>query len=257
MLRTIKATASFALVASLAAVVAACASGEVERLQSLGLKETGLRPVYPTEVSCPEIDAFFGATVNAFGKPIPFDQYFGTHEGIDITVPEGTEVLAMAPGRVIAKQKARNGTQVLYLQHLGVDTGYKEFTVSLYEHIQEKTPVKVGDWVQRGQVIAYSGSIGTFYPHLHVTIYASPSEWFDITELSGDRQKITFSKSRWIDPLLFLSGTLDISQIPDKKVKIHYQSEKSDAKIRWPLRCKGEMITTKTGTLGLSKSDAY
>ena len=241
MLRTIKATASFALAASLAAAVAACAaSGEVERLQSLGMKATGLRPVYPTEVSCPEIDSFFADTTLNTGKLRPFDSFMGYHEGVDISVAEGTEVLAMTRGRVIAKVQTPNGSWALYVQHLSMDTGMKELTYSQYGHIQKDTPVKITDWVQRGQVIAYSGSTGTYYPHLHVTTFASPSDWFNILEKHGG-QYLTFEKGRWIDPLLFLSGTLNIDEIPDKKVKIHYQSEKSDAKVRWPLRCKGEL----------------
>jgi murein DD-endopeptidase MepM/ murein hydrolase activator NlpD len=85
------------------------------------------------------------------------------HEGIDIAAPRGTPILAAARGRVV-----ESGWQNGYGITVEIDHGYGYRTV--YSHA-EKSLVGVGQWVDRGDVIAQVGSSGlTTSPHLHYEV---------------------------------------------------------------------------------------
>ncbi len=85
------------------------------------------------------------------------------HEGIDIAVPTGTPVRAAAPGRVVF---ARWGGGYGYL--VAIDHGSR--VVTRYAH-NSRLAVREGQWVRRGQVIAYSGNTGNSTgPHVHFEI---------------------------------------------------------------------------------------
>jgi murein DD-endopeptidase MepM/ murein hydrolase activator NlpD len=89
-------------------------------------------------------------------RPLP-------HEGIDISAPSGTPILAAAKGRVV-----RSGWVVGYGLTVEVDHGFG-FT-TLYSHAS-KLIVQVGDEVVRGDVIAQVGSTGiTTAPNLHYEV---------------------------------------------------------------------------------------
>jgi len=85
------------------------------------------------------------------------------HQGIDVAAPRGTPILAAARGRVIlAGWKAGYGLTV------EVDHGYGYRT--LYGHA-DKVLVRVGQRVDRGEVIAQVGSTGlATSPHLHYEV---------------------------------------------------------------------------------------
>lgn len=239
-----------ALVTSVGALALAVYATTVTTQAKHPPKATGLWPSYPLEVSCPIITSSFADTTDLFR-----DERSKPHSGVDITVEEGTEILAAADGLVIAKYKTANGSWVLTIQHNPFDTGLRDYyTYSAYGHIQKKTPVEAGQVVKRGQVIAYSGETGTFYPHLHLTTLASPDSVFELS-----RQKFLVTNGSLIDPLLFMSGTLIRNRIPNKKVTIRYQSEDSYAKIRWPLRCKGELklLELRLSALALAGSNKF
>ena len=87
----------------------------------------------------------------------------GAHsDGIDITVPVGTDIRAAADGVVVyAGDGIKGYGNLVLLRHGG---GF----VTAYAHI-DRILVKVNDAVQRGQVIAKSGRIGTT-PLLHFEI---------------------------------------------------------------------------------------
>jgi murein DD-endopeptidase MepM/ murein hydrolase activator NlpD len=82
------------------------------------------------------------------------------HGGTDLVAPVGTPVYAAAPGRVAAVQDFKvRGTAII------IDHGRGVFTV--YCHLSS-TKVNVGDVVDAGQMIAYSGNTGRSEgPHLH------------------------------------------------------------------------------------------
>eukprot|EP01065_Artemidia_motanka_P013229 TRINITY_DN17300_c0_g2_i1.p1 TRINITY_DN17300_c0_g2~~TRINITY_DN17300_c0_g2_i1.p1 ORF type:complete len:373 (+),score=5.97 TRINITY_DN17300_c0_g2_i1:69-1187(+) len=95
------------------------------------------------------------------------------HHAIDISCPEGTDIVAVADGVVVSviDSNKRCGAHVDHLCE-----GYNEVLVShptglesLYLHIaQGSARVQVGDVVKAGQVVASSGLTGFApWPHLH------------------------------------------------------------------------------------------
>ena len=90
------------------------------------------------------------------------------HSGIDIAVPVGTPVKAIAEGKVIAANGGMRG----YGNGVFIDHGYinGKRVVSEYGHLSGFS-VKAGDKVKQGQVVAKSGNTGVSTgPHLHLTI---------------------------------------------------------------------------------------
>lgn len=90
-------------------------------------------------------------------------QYFyWRHPAIDIGGQIGTPIYAADAGRVIEAKSGWNGG---YGLHLIIDHGNSKKT--LYAHAS-KLAVAVGDYVNKGQVIAYVGNTGrSSGPHLH------------------------------------------------------------------------------------------
>jgi murein DD-endopeptidase MepM/ murein hydrolase activator NlpD len=85
------------------------------------------------------------------------------HEGIDISAPTGTPIRASARGRVVAA-----GRQAGYGLRVEIDHGYGLTT--LYAHAS-RVLVRVGQEVERGDVIAQVGATGTATsPHLHYEV---------------------------------------------------------------------------------------
>lgn len=90
-----------------------------------------------------------------------FGPRWGTfHQGLDIACPMGTPILAGESGTVIASYYSSSAGEYIVIDHgNGVATEYMHNSQRL---------VSVGDYVSRGQVIAYSGSTGySTGPHCH------------------------------------------------------------------------------------------
>jgi murein DD-endopeptidase MepM/ murein hydrolase activator NlpD len=88
---------------------------------------------------------------------------FRVHRGIDIAVPEGTPVRAMAPGRVHFAGTMSGYGQVIIIEH-------NRHTRSLYAHLSE-IHVRAGQALQGRPVIGLSGATGRVTgPHLHFEI---------------------------------------------------------------------------------------
>ena len=89
------------------------------------------------------------------------------HKGVDIAMPEGTPVYAVAGGRVIKSQMSTATTfsygNFVEIQHSA------EFS-TLYAHLSERL-VAVGQEVSAGQMIGKVGSTGlSSGPHLHLEV---------------------------------------------------------------------------------------
>ena len=82
--------------------------------------------------------------------PITTDTDF--HTGIDIRTPAGTPVLATASGMVVASQMHETYGNMVVIDH---GNGFE----TLFAHNQELV-VSVGDKVEKGDIIAYSGATG-------------------------------------------------------------------------------------------------
>jgi murein DD-endopeptidase MepM/ murein hydrolase activator NlpD len=85
----------------------------------------------------------------------------GYHSGCDFAVPVGTDVLAVADGKV-ANASWGQAYGVQLVQTLADGTFF------IYAHLS-KTFVKPGDAIKSGEVIAKSGNTGNSSgPHLHI-----------------------------------------------------------------------------------------
>lgn len=106
-----------------------------------------------------KVSSEFGLRSNPFGG-----RGYEVHEGIDFAGPVGQPILATADGLVIKADYDRG-----YGNHIKLDHGYHYET--LYAHLSQMT-VKLGDRVQRGDVIGHLGNTGrSSGPHLHYGIY--------------------------------------------------------------------------------------
>jgi murein DD-endopeptidase MepM/ murein hydrolase activator NlpD len=86
-----------------------------------------------------------------------------SHKGTDFRAATGTPVVAINSGRVSYTDYLRNYGNTIVLDHgLGLQ--------SIYMHLSQ-VDVKVGDEVERGQIIGLSGDTGyVLGPHLHLSI---------------------------------------------------------------------------------------
>jgi murein DD-endopeptidase MepM/ murein hydrolase activator NlpD len=93
----------------------------------------------------------------------------GVHEGIDLVVPIGTTVRAVAGGRVtVSSATGSNTGEWISVRH---DGGW----ISRYMHLSKRL-VMVGQRVAAGDTIAQSGSAGPDVPtHLHFDLKLDPS----------------------------------------------------------------------------------
>jgi murein DD-endopeptidase MepM/ murein hydrolase activator NlpD len=107
----------------------------------------------------PSISSEFGLRPNPFGH-----RGYEMHEGVDFSGPVGKPILATAEG-VVVRADYNGG----YGNHVRIDHGYNYET--LYGHMS-KLEVKIGDRVERGDVVGYLGSTGrSSGPHLHYSVY--------------------------------------------------------------------------------------
>lgn len=103
------------------------------------------------------------------------------HTGIDIKVPSGSDIIAANAGKVI--YSGYNGG---YGNTVIIDHGGKIST--LYAH-NKKLLVKVGDKVEKGDVISKSGSTGlSTGPHLHFEVRENGQHVDPMKYLTGKKQ---------------------------------------------------------------------
>ena len=104
-------------------------------------------------------------TASGFGYRIhPFYKIKKMHSGMDFTAPTGTEVFATGDAvvEVVEMSKRGNGNTIV-LNH---GSGYK----TSYMHL-DRFNVKNGQYVKRGDIIAWVGSTGlSVAPHLHYEV---------------------------------------------------------------------------------------
>jgi murein DD-endopeptidase MepM/ murein hydrolase activator NlpD len=150
---------------------------KVEReiqLEKASLNEIDLRQQEQTDAThaLPSIRPILGATVQQnFGLRLdPFLDKIAPHEGVDIPMPIGTNVLATADG-VVEEARTIYTPYKSYGMEIVIDHGYGHKT--RYAHLS-KILVKQGQRVKRWQPIGEVGSTGRSKgPHLHYEVLSS------------------------------------------------------------------------------------
>lgn len=223
----------------------------LEAMKARGFFPTGLVPVYPGRATCPEVSSSFAARTRGDGSTRAQRFFQGFHGGIDIPVPEGTPVLAVAAGTVVFKTPGHSiGGIGLVLQHAPADTGLKVWTYTEYKHLKELPALDLGRRVAMGEAIALSGKTGTQdahygpsgHAHLHVSAFYSDRP--DYTT----RLILVPVDGQWMDPLALFRGppvdSRSAAALPDagKKVGIPYATRNGAAtpagtRTVWPLPC--------------------
>ena len=104
-------------------------------------------------------------TASGYGWRIhPIYKISKFHYGMDFTAPLGTDVYASANGTVVGVHSAQRGLG----KHIIIDHGFGYSTI--YAHLSNFN-VRVGQKVQRGDIIGFVGSTGTSVAnHLHYEI---------------------------------------------------------------------------------------
>jgi murein DD-endopeptidase MepM/ murein hydrolase activator NlpD len=104
-------------------------------------------------------------TASGFGLRIhPIYKITKFHYGMDFTAPAGTDVFTTGNGVVVAVQSSQRGLG----KHIIIDHGFGY--ISIYAHLNNFN-VRVGQKVQRGDIIGYVGSTGqSIANHLHYEI---------------------------------------------------------------------------------------
>ncbi len=222
-----------------------------ELMQASGFLATGLKPIYPADVACPKVNSLFSSTTRGDGSSRSRKFYQGYHNGMDIPVPEGTPILAVADGTVVRKDVGENIAGIaMVLQHSPQDTGLPVWTYTEYKHLQEMPALPLGQRVVKGEVIGKAGVTGTTggyygaagHSHLHL------SAWYSEGKEYRSLRMFIPAGGYWIDPLaLFRKPPLASAALRDlsdeqKKTVIAYKTGEGrivpeGARIVWPFVC--------------------
>lgn len=108
----------------------------------------------------------------------PIAQTPRMHTGIDYAVPIGTEVKAAEHGKVVFAGYQGGYGNLLVIKH---NSTYR----TVYAHL-DKFKVNIGDWVNQGDIVAYTGNTGlSTGPHLHFEIRKNGLSLNPLTGESG------------------------------------------------------------------------
>ncbi len=216
-----------------------------------GLQATGLGPRFPDGAICPGIDDFWAMDYSHKR------QRRALHGGIDIPVPWGTPIRAVAQGSVVAIFEAdmsKRGIEIV-LRHRPDDTGLRFWTYSAYGHLDTKPDFNVGQRVRMGQALGPTGNSGIGArgggqsrhrrPAVHFATFRSATGKFGIVN-----NVVVPEDGYWLDPLAFFrqSAPFDTERLKslaeDRKfvrVPLMFDTAATsppDTKIIWPYACR-------------------
>jgi len=231
------------------AAAADSTQGKVRR----GIQPSGLVPNFANEARCTAIASPYASPTRYDGSSRPQTRFGGLHGGIDLTLDEGTPLLAIAAGKVIASGAGGQAEGIyVWLQHAPKDSGLPFWIYSKYQHLSALPTLAIGAYLKAGDVVGLSGSTGTAgghygasgYAHLHLTTFAGSSDQYQ-----RDGSRIVAEEARMIDPLaVFIQGltTLDdIEVLSENRKNVRISHVAADGAIRpagsrtvWPVICK-------------------
>ena len=138
------------------------------------------------------------------------------HPGVDLRAKWGTPVYSTARGIVEYAGKKGNYGKLIIIQH---NYGFK----TLYGHLS-KIKVKMGDFVEKGQLIGYSGNTGLINgPHLHYEVRylqrpLNPVNFIKWKKL--DYKKI-FTRERHVKwESLIKAVTANLQTVPEQQLSV-------------------------------------
>ncbi|MDP2267110.1 MAG: M23 family metallopeptidase [Thiobacillus sp.] len=219
------------------------------------IKATGLTAAFPAGFACEPVASPYASPHRHDGSKRRGDRNNGLHGGIDLSLKEGTPLLAVASGEVIARGEGGQLEGIfLWLRHAPTDTGLPFWIFSKYQHLSTLPDLKEGNRVHVGQVVARSGGTGTAggyygaagYPHLHLSTHYGPSKEYTVKGMHGSM--VQGQGAVLDDPLiLYLRDVNTLNQIHDlpearRKVDIAVLGEDgavypAGSTSVWPVRC--------------------
>ena len=224
----------------------------LEDARKKGLVETGLKPQFPDRYSCRGIASEFASPYRYDGSKRPAFRNAGLHGGMDLTLPEGTPLLALARGTVIHKGTGGQAMgEYIWLHIPPESTGLSKHIYAKYQHLKEPSHLEVGAAVEAGQIIGLSGATGTTgrhfgtsgYPHLHLTTVAAPTNQFRVTG-----PMVAPRDGRMVDPVAVYLTPGQFDQVWRDPVSLSgmsvtvpvrkkIDSRSTHKKILWPVLC--------------------
>lgn len=137
----------------------------------------------------------------------------GVHPAVDIVIPVGTPVYAIANGQVVKVEERTTGFgNHIVVGHPNVPDpdGGTTNLYSSYNHL-DKILVKDGDIVEKGDLIAYSGNSGlSTAPHLHFQIDREIAPFFPYWPTgSTTAGQIANAKKYTVHPMNFVQDNLN------------------------------------------------
>ena len=216
-----------------------------------GMFETGLRPRFPENLKCRDIDEQWAIS---YTWKRDREAY---HGGIDMPAPFGTPMIAAAAGTVVGRYRGENsfrGMEII-LRHSPEDTGLPLWVYTQYAHFDEMPKHQLGQRVRMGEVLGPTGNSGKTpsrrrfgrerRPAIHFAVWYSTSPQYFAAP-----NKIIPVNGRWMDPNALYRNNPPIDSpsmkgLPeaDKEVPIPVMLEDgeaipTDTKVVWPYMCK-------------------
>lgn len=227
----------------------------VERLDHV-IAASGLSAAPPDGFECEAIASPFASPNRHDGSARRGDRNSGLHGGIDLSLKDGTPLLAVAAGELIAKGEGGQLEGIyLWLRHAPTDTGLPYWVFTKYQHLSALPALKVGDQVRAGQIIAHSGNTGTVskhygaagYPHLHLNTLFGRSGAYSMEGLYGSRALAAGAVLD--DPLILYLGPVgelsEVRGLPVERRKVIVPVVDAQgvvhpygSKTVWPVRCR-------------------
>ena len=127
-----------------------------EYAKKRGMIPTGLTPKFDEGVNCRGIDDYWAMD---YSQKRGREAY---HGGIDIPAPQGTPIVAVADGVVVAKfmnEGNPKGIEIM-LRHSPQDTGHPIWIYTQYTHLLEMPTLDVGRRLRMGEVIGKTSNSG-------------------------------------------------------------------------------------------------
>ncbi len=139
------------------------------------------------------------------GRYHPVLHIYRPHFGTDFGAKRGTPVMSIEDGIVIFVGIEGGYGKIVKVKHSG---GY----MSIYAHL-DGFRANVGDSVNKGEVIAYSGNTGTSSgPHLHLGVYVNNSAIDPMSVIGGESSSVGYIMDKVADAVS--TKTYETKKIP-------------------------------------------